>query len=191
MQRASCAPQLEQDWCGRLLKKKLEFGQGTPLLSTTGADWDYCGKEELVEATQASVEKLHDAKGHGPDKQAHPVFIAFAGPGQDKSRLLTQFPGLVAECLKDLTNRNFSDEPLAFLLTCENGMGPGVWVTQELNAARFVACRICEGPTSRSSTTQAPPPTSQNFGLGVPLTSLQKMSLQQCWQERRWSVPQW
>ena len=142
MQRASCVPQLEQDWCGRLLKKKLEFGQGTPLLSTTGADWDYCGKAELVEAMQASIQKLHDAKGRGPDKQAHPLFIAFAGPGQGKSRLLTEFPGLLAKCLNNLKKRWFSDEPLPFLLTCENGMGPGDWVTQELNAQRFVACRM-------------------------------------------------
>ena len=70
------------------------------------------------------------------------MFIAFAGPGQGKSRLLTEFPGLVAECLKDLKNRRFSDEPLAFLLTCENGLGPGDWGTQELNAQRFVACRM-------------------------------------------------
>ena len=81
-------------------------------------------------------------KGRGPDKQDHPLFIALAGPGQGKSRLLTEFPGLVAECLKDLKNRRFSDEPLAFLLTYENGRGPGDWGTQELNAQRFVACRM-------------------------------------------------
>jgi len=140
LQRALC--QLEQDWCGRLLQKKLTFGPGTPLLSTIGADWDYCGKEDLVKDMRASVQELHEKKGRGEDKQAHPLFIAFAGPGQGKSRLLTEFPGLVAECLKDLKNRRFSDEPLAFLLTCENGLGPGDWGTQELNAQRFVACRM-------------------------------------------------
>ena len=140
LQREMC--QLEQDRCGRLLQKKLTFGPGTPLLSTTGSDWDYCGKEDLVEDMRASVQKLHDKKGCGPDKQDHPLFIAFAGPGQGKSRLLTEFPRLVAECLKDLKNRRFSDEPLAFLLTCENGLGPGDWGTQELNAQRFVACRM-------------------------------------------------
>ena len=142
VQRALCAPQLEQDWCSRLLQKKLTFGQGSPLLSTIGFDWDYCGKADLVKDMRASVQNLHETKGHGPDKQAHPLFIAFAGPGQGKSRLLTEFPGLVAECLKDLKNRRFSDEPLAFLLTCENGLGPGDWGTQELNAQRFVACRM-------------------------------------------------
>ena len=142
MQRALCAPQLEQDWCSRLLQKKLTFGQGSPLLSTIGFDWDYCGKADLVKDMRASVQNLHETKGHGPDKQAHPSFIAFAGPGQGKSRLLTEFPGLVAECLKDLKIRRFSDEPLAFLLTCENGLGPGDWATEELNARRFVACRM-------------------------------------------------
>ena len=141
LQKALCAPQLEQDWCSRLLQKKLTFGQGTPLLSTTGFDWDYCGKD-LVEDMRASVQQLHDKKGRGEDKQDHPLFIAFAGPGQGKSRLLTEFPGLVAECLKDLKIRRFSDEPLAFLLTCENGLGPGDWATEELNARRFVACRM-------------------------------------------------
>ena len=142
LQKALCAPQLEQDWCSRLLQKKLTFGHGTPLLSTIGFDWDYCGKEDLAKDMRASVQKLHEAKGRGGDKQAHPLFIAFAGPGQGKSRLLSEFPGLVAECLKDLKNRRFSDEPLAFLLTCENGLGPGDWGTEELNARRFVACRM-------------------------------------------------
>ena len=63
LQKALCAPQLEQDWCSRLLQKKLTFGQGTPLLSTTGFDWDYCGKEDLVEDMRASVQQLHDKKG--------------------------------------------------------------------------------------------------------------------------------
>ena len=65
--------------------------------------------------------------------------LAKASP---ESRLLTEFPGLMAECLKDLKDRRFSDKPLAFLLTCENGMGPGDWATEELNARRFVACRM-------------------------------------------------
>ena len=180
LQREMC--QLEQDWCGRLLQKKLTFGPGTPLLSTTGSDWDYCGKEDLVEDMRASVQKLHDKKGCGPDKQDHPLFIAFAGPGQGKSRLLTEFPRLVAECLKDLKNRRFSDEPLAFLLTCENGLGPGDWGAEELNARRFVACRMLwqlRGANQQAFDDAGAPTDFAKFRAGCPngLASLQQMSL--------------
>ena len=33
-----------------------------------------------------------ESKYFAPDKQAHPLLIAFAGPGQGKSQLLTEFP---------------------------------------------------------------------------------------------------
>ena len=92
---------------------------------------------------QDGIERLISHKGKDSDKQNHPLFIAFAGPGQGKSRLLTEFPALVEQCMKKLKDkRGFTEQPLALLLTCENGMAPGDWTTQELNAQRFVACRM-------------------------------------------------
>ena len=135
-------PSLNRTGAAGCSRRSLRSGKAPRYFPQPDSIWDYCGKEDLVEDMRASVQQLHDKKGRGEDEQDHPLFIAFAGPGQGKSRLLTEFPGLVAECLKDLKNRRFSDEPLAFLLTCENGLGPGDWATEELNARRFVACRM-------------------------------------------------
>ncbi|CAJ1454593.1 unnamed protein product [Effrenium voratum] len=132
-------------WCERLLAKKLKFGAADQLLATVGATWDYCGKEVLRESMQIPIQKLHEQKGKNSDKQLHPLFIAFAGPGQGKSRLLTEFPGLVEQCLQNVSERQklkFSKQTTSFMISCENGLSPGDWATEELNARRFVACRM-------------------------------------------------
>ncbi|CAJ1370122.1 unnamed protein product [Effrenium voratum] len=132
-------------WCEKLLAKKLKFGAADQLLATVGATWDYCGKEELRERMQIPIQKLHEQKGKNSDKQLHPLFIAFAGPGQGKSRLLTEFPGLVEQCLQNVSERQklkFSKETTSFMISCENALSPGDWATEELNAQRFVACRM-------------------------------------------------
>ncbi|CAJ1394003.1 unnamed protein product [Effrenium voratum] len=132
-------------WCEKLLAKKLKFGAADQLLATVGATWDYCGKEELRERMQIPIQKLHEQKGKNSDKQLHPLFIAFAGPGQGKSRLLTEFPGLVEQCLQNVSERQklkFSKQTRSFMISCENGLSPGDWATEELNARRFVACRM-------------------------------------------------
>ena len=131
-----------QDWCRQLLRQTLRFGIAEKLLATDGAKWDYCGKNELLSAMQETVQTLHDNKGADSDKQNHPLFLVFAGPGQGKSRFLTEFPSLVGQCLSKIQHAKYQQEPLAFLLTCENGAQPGDWLTQELNAQRFVACRM-------------------------------------------------
>ncbi|CAJ1329921.1 unnamed protein product, partial [Effrenium voratum] len=130
------------DWCSQLLRRRLHFGIAEKLLDTEGAEWDYCGKDELLSAMQETVQTLHDNKGVNSDKQRHPLFLVFAGPGQGKSRFLTEFPSLVMRCLNNIQHVKYQQEPLAFLLTCENGTQPGDWLTQELNAQRFVACRM-------------------------------------------------
>ncbi|CAJ1398025.1 unnamed protein product [Effrenium voratum] len=132
-------------WCEKLLAKKLKFGAADQLLATVGATWDYCGKEVLRESMQIPIQKLHEQKGKNSDKQLHPLFIAFAGPGQGKSRLLTEFPGLVEQCLQNVSERQklkFSKQTRSFMISCENGLSPGDWATEELNARRFVACRM-------------------------------------------------
>ncbi|CAJ1331980.1 unnamed protein product, partial [Effrenium voratum] len=132
-------------WCEKLLAKKLKFGAADQLLATVGATWDYCGKEELRERMQIPIQKLHEQKGKNSDKQLHPLFIAFAGPGQGKSRLLTEFPGLVEQCLQNVSERQklkFSKQTTSFMISCENALSPGDWATEELNARRFVACRM-------------------------------------------------
>ncbi|CAJ1390674.1 unnamed protein product [Effrenium voratum] len=132
-------------WCEKLLAKKLKFGAADQLLATVGATWDYCGKEVLRESMQIPIQKLHEQKGKNSDKQLHPLFIAFAGPGQGKSRLLTEFPGLVEQCLQNVSERQklkFSKQTTSFMISCENGLSPGDWATVELNAQRFVACRM-------------------------------------------------
>ena len=125
-----------------MLRQRLHFGIAEKLLDTEGAEWDYCGKDELLSAMQETVQTLHDNKGVNSDKQRHPLFLVFAGPGQGKSRFLTEFPSLVMRCLNNIQHVKYQQEPLAFLLTCENGTQPGDWLTQELNAQRFVACRM-------------------------------------------------
>ncbi|CAJ1370123.1 unnamed protein product [Effrenium voratum] len=137
--------QARSSWCEKLLAKKLKFGAADQLLATVGATWDYCGKEELRERMQIPIQKLHEQKGKNSDKQLHPLFIAFAGPGQGKSRLLTEFPGLVEQCLQNVSERQklkFSKETTSFMISCENALSPGDWATEELNAQRFVACRM-------------------------------------------------
>ncbi|CAJ1381910.1 unnamed protein product [Effrenium voratum] len=132
-------------WCEKLLAKKLKFGAADQLLATVGATWDYCGKEVLRESMQIPIQKLHEQKGKNSDKQLHPLFIAFAGPGQGKSRLLTEFPGLVEQCLQNVSERQklkFSKQTRSFMISCENALCPGNWATEELNARRFVACRM-------------------------------------------------
>ncbi|CAJ1446408.1 unnamed protein product [Effrenium voratum] len=132
-------------WCEKLLAKKLKFGAADQLLATVGATWDYCGKEVLRESMQIPIQKLHEQKGKNSDKQLHPLFIAFAGPGQGKSRLLTEFPGLVEQCLQNVSERQklkFSKQTTSFMISCENGLSSGDWATVELNAQRFVACRM-------------------------------------------------
>ena len=94
---------------------------------------------------QIPIQKLHEQKGKNSDKQLHPLFIAFAGPGQGKSRLLTEFPGLVEQCLQNVSERQklkFSKQTTSFMIGCENALSPGDWATEELNAQRFVACRM-------------------------------------------------
>ncbi|CAJ1429761.1 unnamed protein product [Effrenium voratum] len=137
--------QARSSWCEKLLAKKLKFGAADQLLATVGATWDYCGKEELRERMQIPIQKLHEQKGKNSDKQLHPLFIAFAGPGQGKSRLLTEFPGLVEQCLQNVSERQklkFSKQTTSFMISCENALSPGDWATEELNAQRFVACRM-------------------------------------------------
>ncbi|CAJ1458328.1 unnamed protein product [Effrenium voratum] len=143
--RARFWRQARSSWCEKLLAKKLKFGAADQLLATVGATWDYCGKEELRERMQIPIQKLHEQKGKNSDKQLHPLFIAFAGPGQGKSRLLTEFPGLVEQCLQNVSERQklkFSKQTTSFMISCENALTPGDWATEELNAQRFVACRM-------------------------------------------------
>eukprot|EP00435_Cladocopium_sp_Y103_P028171 s2776_g7.t1 len=131
-----------QDWCSQLLRQTLRFGIAEKLLATDGATWDYCGKDKLWSAMQETVQTLHDNKGVNSHKQRHPLFLVFAGPGQGKSRFLTEFPSLVGQCLKSTKNLKYNQKPVAFLLTCENGTQPGDWLAEELNPRRFVACRM-------------------------------------------------
>ncbi|CAE7878001.1 CRN108 [Symbiodinium microadriaticum] len=91
-----------QDWCQKLLDQELEFGTGEALLSTIGAKWDYCGREDLVNDLQVPFARLCEHKGVDEDKQNHPLLIAFASPGQGKSRLLSELPAMIEECRKKL-----------------------------------------------------------------------------------------
>ncbi|CAE7250967.1 CRN108 [Symbiodinium necroappetens] len=133
-----------QDWCQKLLDQELEFGTGDALLSTIGAKWDYCGREDLVNDLQVPFARLCEHKGVDEDKQNHPLLIAFASPGQGKSRLLSELPAMIEECRKKLNTEQVRQykKTLAFLITCENGTSPGNWTTEELNAGRFFACRM-------------------------------------------------
>ena len=91
-----------KDWCQKLLDQELEFGTGEALLSTIGAKWDYCGREDLVNDLQVPFARLCEHKGVDEDKQNHPLLIAFASPGQGKSRLLSELPAMIEECRKKL-----------------------------------------------------------------------------------------
>ena len=152
-----------QDWCSQLLRRRLQFGIAEKLLGTDGAKWDYCGKDELLYAIQETVQTLHDNKGVDSDKQRHPLFSVFAGPGQGKSRFLTEFPSLVGQCLKSTKNLKYNQKPLAFLLTCENGTQPGDWLTEEVNARRFVACRMLWQLREANATAFAEARVPRNF----------------------------
>ena len=133
-----------KDWCHKLLKQQLEFGAGTTLLNTIGAKWDYCGREDLVRDLQVPFGVLCEHKGADEDKQNHPLLIAVGCPGQGKSRFLSELPKMIEECRVQLKTEKVQkyQKTLAFLITCENGTSPGDWATVELNAGRFVACRM-------------------------------------------------
>ena len=133
-----------KDWCQKLLHQKLEFGAGDALLNTIGAKWDYCGREDLVRDLQVPFRVLCEHKGADADKQNHPLLITFASPGQGKSRFLSELPAMIEECRVKLNTEQGRKyrKTLAFLITCENGTSPGNWATEELNAPRFVACRM-------------------------------------------------
>ena len=131
-------------WCQKLLYQKLEFGAGDALLNTIGAKWDYCGREDLVRDLHVPFGVLCEGKGADADKQNHPLLVTFASPGQGKSRFLSELPTMIEECRVKLNTEQVRkyQKTLAFLITCENGTSPGDWATVELNAGRFVACRM-------------------------------------------------
>ena len=133
-----------KDWCQKLLSQKLEFGAGDALLNTIGAKWDYCGRDDLVRDLQVPFGVLCEHKGADADKQNHPLLITFASPGQGKSRFLSELPAMIEECRVKLNTEQVQkyQKTLAFLITCENGTSPADWATVELNAGRFVACRM-------------------------------------------------
>lgn len=99
------------------LHKGLKFVEPDALLHTRGADWDYCNDERSTSSVKLreAVQKLKDYKGKGPDKKLHPIILALAGPGEGKSRFLTELPRTVKN-MQILQGRCF-----AFLLTLENG----------------------------------------------------------------------
>lgn len=123
-----------------MLEQKLKFGPGKALLETDGAQWDYCGRADLVQNLQGPFDILVENKGKG-DKQLHPLLIAFACPGQGKSRFLQELPGIIEECRQKKHHAKYT-KTVAFLITCENGLAAGNWETQEFDADRFVACRM-------------------------------------------------
>ncbi|CAE7856765.1 CRN108 [Symbiodinium microadriaticum] len=158
-----------QDWCQKLRDQKLEFGAGDALLNTIGAKWDYCGREDLVNDLQAPFACLCEHKGVDADKQNHPLLIAFAGPGQGKSRLLSELPAMIEECRKKLNTEQVRKykKTLAFLITCENGTSPGDWATEELNARRFVACRMLWQLRAANQVLQAVPECAEETTIVV------------------------
>ena len=121
-----------------MLAQKLKFGTGKALLETPGAQWDYCGRAALVKDLQEPLDMLVKNKGKG-DKLLHPLLIAFASPGQGKSRFLQELPNIIEQCSQKHPKYK---KTVAFLITCENGLAAGTWETEELSASRFLACRM-------------------------------------------------
>ena len=96
----------------------LKYVPSHSLLSSTGADWDYCARglhreEGLVEELTPVIHKLVE-NNNNSEKQKKPILLALAAPGQGKSRFLQELPGLV-----EATGEVKKVYP--FLLTFENG----------------------------------------------------------------------
>ena len=72
-----------------------------PLLSTSGATWDYQQNDEMEKEVAERVQNhyQHWWEGRG-DKQNHTLFLACSGVGTGKSRLLQELPGIVKRTAK-------------------------------------------------------------------------------------------
>lgn len=94
----------------------LKFEDPIALLQTPGADWDYCGAQELVEELTPIIKQTVE---NPSDKQERPILLVLSSPGQGKSRFLQELPMLINKTEQvDPADRQL----FPFLLTLENGM---------------------------------------------------------------------
>ena len=91
----------------------LKFEDPIALLQTPGADWDYCGAQELVETLTPQIKQIVE---NPADKQERPILLVLSAPGQGKSRFLQELPMLINK------TEQVDRQLFPFLLTLENGL---------------------------------------------------------------------
>ena len=97
------------------------------LVATTGAKWDFQNSLDLGHLESAIDCHYQAWKDGKTDKQSHPLFTCFDGPGTGKSRLLDEFPDVLQQQIfRDETQRDPAMKQLlqtayTFKITFENG----------------------------------------------------------------------
>jgi hypothetical protein len=129
---------LRQAWAG-VLQQGLRFAEPAALVATNGATWDYDGGDYVCEQLREPLRMLVEKKGQDDSKENHPLFLLFAGPGQGKSRLVSEFGRLALECTD---GKLPGGRVFPFLMGLENGVAPRHWEIDEHKAERFVASRM-------------------------------------------------
>lgn len=73
-----------------------------PLLYTVGKDWVYQASEEIKEILRETLPGHYKAwKDRAVDKQLHPLYLLWSGPGTGKSRTLEEFQSLCCMSVSD------------------------------------------------------------------------------------------
>jgi hypothetical protein len=92
------------------------------LLYTSGADWKYQPSKVILDQVAETLPShyQHWVLGH-TDKQNHPVYLWWAGPGTGKSRGLEEFPSLCVDSVSDDALKQRLQGAYVFQLTFENG----------------------------------------------------------------------
>ena len=72
------------------------------MLYTSGKDWEYQPGTKLLGQLKDSLLKHHQNwKDGATDKQMHPAYFLFSGPGTGKSRTLDEFQQLCIDATQE------------------------------------------------------------------------------------------
>lgn len=89
------------------------------LLYTHGRHWAYQPSEDTLMKLKDSLPKHYkNWKEEKTDKQMHPLYLGFSGPGTGKSRLLNEFQQLCIMAASDPDLKKLLEEAYVFHVMC-------------------------------------------------------------------------
>jgi len=107
------------------LLKTLEWREPKQFCGSSGRDWEYQGRTELVNKIEAPLVKHYNAwKDRRDDKQSHALFLVLSGPGTGKSRMLDEMKVLLYKAAEQSKNEDLMQRmrnAYVFHVTFENG----------------------------------------------------------------------